>query len=208
MGKTICVKAHFHFIRNLQFACNFRIVKCKHVRIQYTVKFCWHEFSLFLEPMKFAFIKWREDIKFLARARFFVDELEPNMTAFNRKRLLLLLLLKRRIQRKANRYKKRFCTHPILKKRKQQGEYANLVREMQLVDHKSFFKYFRMSPATFEKLLRFVAPKIVKSSQKREAVSPAERLSVRLRYLATGDSHQTIAFSYWLGHSTVNRIIP
>ena len=132
----------------------------------------------------------------------------PKMAATNRRRLLVLLLLRRRIQRRANKYKKRFWVRPILQKRKQQGEYANLVREMQLGDHESFFKYFRMSPATFEILLRLVAPKIIKSSEKREAVSPAERLSVTLRYLATGDSHQTIAFSYRLGHSTVNRIIP
>ena len=33
-------------------------------------------------------------------------------------------------------------------------------------------------------------------------------MSVTLRYLATGDSHQTIAFNYRLGHSTVNNIIP
>ena len=65
-----------------------------------------------------------------------------------------------------------------------------------------------MSPHLFENLLRLVAPMILKSDQKREPISPAERLAVTLRYLATGDSHQTIAFSYRLGHSTVNKIIP
>ena len=78
---------------------------------------------------------------------------------------------------------------------------------MQLGDHESFFKYFRMFPTVFEKLLRLVAPLIVKSDQKRESITPAERLSVTLRYLATGDSHQTIAFSYRLGYSTVNKIV-
>ncbi|XP_046845625.1 uncharacterized protein LOC124439443 [Xenia sp. Carnegie-2017] len=79
---------------------------------------------------------------------------------------------------------------------------------MQLGDHESFFKYFRMSPIVFEKLLQLVAPLIIKSNQKREAISPAERLSVTQRYLATVDSHQTISFSYRLGHSTVNKIVP
>ena len=78
---------------------------------------------------------------------------------------------------------------------------------MQLGDHESFFKYFRMSPTLFENLLAVVAPLILKSDEKREPVSPAERLSVILRYSSTGDSHQTIAFSYRLGHSTVNKII-
>ncbi len=77
---------------------------------------------------------------------------------------------------------------------------------MQLGDQESFFKYFRMSPTLFEALLNLVAPLIIISNQKREPITPAERLSVTLRYLATGDSHQTIAFSYRLGHSTVNKI--
>ena len=106
------------------------------------------------------------------------------------------------------KYRKRFWVRPINQKRKQQGEYANLIREMQLGDHESFFKYFHMSLTLFEELLHLVAPLIVKSDQKRESITPAERLSVTLRYLATGDSHQTIAFSYRLGHSTVNKIVP
>ena len=107
------------------------------------------------------------------------------MAAFNRRRLLLLMLLRRRQLRIEEKYRKRFWVRPILQQRKQQGEYFNLVREMQLADHESFFKYFRMSPHLFENLLRLVAPMILKSDQKREPISPAERLSVTLRYLAT-----------------------
>ena len=102
----------------------------------------------------------------------------------------ILLLLRIRERRKKNRYRKRFWIRPILQRRKEQGEYFNLAREMQLADHESFFKYFRMSPTLFENLLAVVAPLILKSDEKREPVSPAETLSVTLRYLFTGDSHQ------------------
>ena len=54
----------------------------------------------------------------------------------------------------------------------------------------------------------FGCPIIQKCDQTREPISPAERLSVTLRYLATRDSHQTSAYKYHLGHSTVNTIIP
>ena len=41
----------------------------------------------------------------------------------------------------------------------------------------------------------------------RSPVSASERLAVTIRYLVTGDSMQTISFSYRLGHSTVCYII-
>ena len=122
--------------------------------------------------------------------------LYSNMAALSREKLLLLLLIRRRQLRTKVKYRKRFWVHPINRKWKQQREYANLIREMQLGDHKNFFKYFRMSPAVFKSLLQLVAPFIIKSDLNRESSQPAERLAVTLRYLATGDSHQTIAFDY------------
>ena len=88
------------------------------------------------------------------------------------------------------------------------GEYHSLIKEMRLVDHFSFYKYFHMSPSRFDDLLSRVKPFIVrKTTQLREPVSAEERLSVNLRFLVTGDSMQTISFSYRLGHSTVSYII-
>ena len=89
-----------------------------------------------------------------------------NMTAFCRKRLLLLLLIRRRQHRRNTKYRKRFLVRRILQRRKEQGGYANLIREIQLGDHESFFKYCCMFPTVFEKLLRLVSPLIVKSDQK------------------------------------------
>ena len=41
----------------------------------------------------------------------------------------------------------------------------------------------------------------------RTPISAGERLAVTIRYLVTGDSMQTISFSYRLGHSTVCNVI-
>ncbi|XP_034081660.1 protein ANTAGONIST OF LIKE HETEROCHROMATIN PROTEIN 1-like [Gymnodraco acuticeps] len=41
----------------------------------------------------------------------------------------------------------------------------------------------------------------------RLSIGPAERLAICLRYLATGDSYRTIAFSYRVGHATVAVIV-
>ena len=106
------------------------------------------------------------------------------MAIFSR-RTLLLLLLRKRLQRK--KYRKRTWVRKIYKERKTKGEFHLLVKEMKVCDHELFFKYFRMNPTQYENLFKLIAPAITKSSIKREVIGPSERLSVILRYLSTGD---------------------
>ena len=80
---------------------------------------------------------------------------------------------------------------------------------MRLSDRDSFYKYFRMTPSRFDHLLSLIGPQITRQHTNfRSPISGAERLAVTLRFLTTGDSMQTIAFSYRMGHSTVCTIIP
>ena len=70
-----------------------------------------------------------------------------------------------------------------------------------------------MSPVTFEKLFRLVAPHIAhprawrSATPRRPEISPQERLIVTIRYLATGNSLASMAFEFRMGHSTVCGII-
>ena len=75
----------------------------------------------------------------------------------------------------------------IFKDREAHGEFQRLNNVLRLFDKEYFFKNFRMSTIEFEELLSWVAPLIVKSSKSRPTASPAERLIITLRYLATGD---------------------
>ncbi|XP_033978104.1 protein ANTAGONIST OF LIKE HETEROCHROMATIN PROTEIN 1-like [Trematomus bernacchii] len=101
----------------------------------------------------------------------------------------------------------RFWVHPILRKCLQRGEYHVLVQELRLDDH-LFQQYFRMSKNVFDELLGKVGSLITKvDTHMRVSIGPAERLAICLRYLATGDSYRTIAFSYRVGHATVAVIV-
>ncbi|XP_076748071.1 uncharacterized protein LOC143421841 [Maylandia zebra] len=61
----------------------------------------------------------------------------------------------------------------------------------------------------FEDLLSLVGPSIARlDTNYRRSIPPAERLSVCLRFLVTGDSFRTIAFSFRVGVSTVSQITP
>ena len=129
------------------------------------------------------------------------------MPVVNRRKLLLLLLLLRRRNR-ARRQQRRVWVRNIFRSRQAKGEYHSLIAEMRLGDHESFYKYFHMTPQRFSHLLSLVGPSIRRQDTSfRKAVSPGERLSITLRFLVTGDSMQTISFSYRVGHSTVSGII-
>ena len=66
----------------------------------------------------------------------------------------------------------------------------------------------RMSPESFDHLLSLVSPLISKHTTKlREPISAAERLALTLRFLASGNSQQSMSFSYRVGRQTVSSII-
>ena len=44
----------------------------------------------------------------------------------------------------------------LFQERKQKGEFNILIKDMKLFDSEWFFRYFRMSPTTFEHLLSWV----------------------------------------------------
>ena len=65
-----------------------------------------------------------------------------------------------------------------------------------------------MSPERFEHLLSLVGPFITKSQcRSREPIPPNERLMLTLRYLASGDSQQSLSFAFRVGRSTASQII-
>ena len=64
--------------------------------------------------------------------------------------------------------------------------------------------YFRMSPDCFNHLLSLVEPLIRKSDTRfRKSISAIESLAFALRFLATGDSQQTL-FPNWRSHCWQN----
>ncbi|KAK3929685.1 Cytochrome P450 11B1, mitochondrial [Frankliniella fusca] len=76
---------------------------------------------------------------------------------------------------------------PWVARRKAQGFHHNLFLELQLEDPNKYRRCMRMNADLFEYLLTKVTPLIQRrNTHLRESISPAERLSVTLRHLATG----------------------
>ena len=70
----------------------------------------------------------------------------------------------------------------------EQGVYNNLLRELQL--ESSLRNYLHMTKEQFYDLVERVMPVLQRTNTNfGAAITPAERLAVTLRYLATGMSH-------------------
>ena len=121
------------------------------------------------------------------------------------RRTLILLILWRR--KEARKLRKRKWVRIIFEERNTKGEYKLLIKELQLHDHEYFFKYFRMSPTRYEELLRLVAAHITKSSIRREAIGPGERLAVTLRYIFAGISQVDLSGSFRISPTSIGRVI-
>ena len=123
---------------------------------------------------------------------------------------LCLALLHRRRQRRKMRVTRRYWVRPIFAQRAQRGAYRHLVQELRLTDRDYHFLYLRMSKESFDYLLSLVSPMLSRRnyySRARAEISPAERLVVTLRYLATGNSQTSLAFDFRMGISTVCSIV-
>ena len=75
-------------------------------------------------------------------------------------------------------------------------------------DRGLLFRYHRITPGRFEHLLSSVKHRIAKKGAKfQNPISARERLSLTLHFLATGESQQSISFSYRTGRTAVSNIV-
>ena len=70
--------------------------------------------------------------------------------------LLLILLLRKRQRRLRSGRVRREWVRSILRRRRLQGDFHNLLQELRSADPESHFRYLRMSRETFDNLLILV----------------------------------------------------
>jgi hypothetical protein len=79
------------------------------------------------------------------------------------------------------RKRKKFWVCPIMSQRLLNGKFYSLYEDLKAHPQK-VFSYFRMSSATFDKLLVLLGPSLTfQDTRMRESVPPEERLAVTLR---------------------------
>lgn len=109
--------------------------------------------------------------------------------------------------------KKRKCwVRPTLQGRNQYGGsqlMASLIKDDQFTTGGHFFNFIRMSVDNFEELHSRFEPMIKKRDTSfRYAIPSRERLLVTLRFLATGDSYQSLMLLFKISKQAISLIIP
>nr|CAI5853840.1 unnamed protein product [Callosobruchus analis] len=108
-----------------------------------------------------------------------------------------------------SRKKRRFWVRQwILRRTRLIGASETLLKELATEDKDGYRNYLRMSEEKFEELLSKVQNSIKKQDTvMQQAISPKLKLQGTLRYLATGDSFQTLAFLYRVPKNTISSFL-
>ena len=113
--------------------------------------------------------------------------------------IVILWRTRRRRQKTKAKSKSKFWISPLNVERSLLGAYNSTALLAKENDCFKFFKYTRMSPEWFDHLLSLIRPKIKNKYKVRPPISAEERLAAALRYLASGDSRQSISYQYKMG---------
>ena len=105
--------------------------------------------------------------------------------------------------------KKRGKTRSWIKRRKQKGAFSNIVQELRMEDTDGFKEMMRMEYDTFLKLLNYVEPFISPQERYHRAavINAKERLTLTLRFLATGETYKSLGFQFRISCSAISYIV-
>ncbi|XP_047473819.1 uncharacterized protein LOC125028514 [Penaeus chinensis] len=112
-----------------------------------------------------------------------------------------------REKKNSSRQRKRRCVKAWIARK--EHSHTNLIMNELQCETDDWRNYLRMDEGTYNNLLELVSPYIKReNTNMREAITPHERLSATLRFLATGRSLKDLRYSARMGTSTLSEIIP
>jgi len=119
--------------------------------------------------------------------------------------LVLLVNQRRRMRRR----RQRFWVRPWIARRLLFGQYPQLMAELEREAQGDFTNFIRMEPLTFNKLVNRLTLRISKAvTNFRRPLEPALKLAITLRFLATGNSYRSLAYTFRVPHNSICGFVP
>ena len=100
-------------------------------------------------------------------------------------------------------------TRKWIRRRKERGYFTNIIQELIVEDRHGFREMFRMDVGDFEFILSKISD-LISPKERLGGTRPIEsdeRLALTLRYLATGESFQSLSFQYRISISAISYIV-
>jgi len=121
--------------------------------------------------------------------------------------IALALSLDEKKKPKKVKKQRRTWTKEWLKNR-QQYTHEKLLTELRNFEKNDFKNFLRMDDECFDEILNLVNPFIKKqNTSMREAIPASQRLSVTLRYLATGNTFEDLKFISAISPQSIGKIV-
>ena len=137
-------------------------------------------------------------------------EIEMGLIRARLQVLRVRIELQRMIELQNARRPRRWWCRPWLNttRRRNFGQYDQLMSELRAEDTQSFRNFLRMPPEMFDELLDRVGPRITKKhTHYRQAIEPGMKLAITLRHLASGDKYNSMRFGWRVPHNTISLIV-
>ena len=101
-------------------------------------------------------------------------------------------------------------TREWIKRREDKGIFSNLVRELRMEDTRGYREMMRTSHGCFLYILQKIEQDITVQELSRggcKPIMPAERLTLTLRYLATGETYASLSFQFRISKRAISYIV-
>ena len=104
---------------------------------------------------------------------------------------------------------KRGKTRSWIRRRGQKGYFNNIVQELMIEDTPSYREMMRMTHEDFVKILELIEPDITRCQVTGgyKVISAAERLTLTIRFLATGETYRSLSFQFRISKSAISYIV-
>lgn len=99
--------------------------------------------------------------------------------------------------------------HAMYKHREQECAYELLITRHLVCNEVKFHQYFRLTPYLFDYVLGFIRIDLLlpPSNRVQKPITPEQKLCLVLRFMATGESHRSLAFQFRISPGYMSLIV-